>query len=283
MRNRARSAGIPCPDFVHVLNQDLVADWARRVKPPWVMKPRAQAAAIGIRKIHSHDELNSAIADLGDRHADVLLEQFVPGAVYHVDSIVFDNTVRFAIASRYRTPPMAVAHEGGIFVTQTLAADDPAAATLQALNARVLAAFGLRRGASHTEFIHGDDGAWYFLETSARVGGAYIVDVIEAATGLNLWRMWARAEIAGDDGAFEVPQAEQRTAGIVLSLARQDRPDTSGYDDPEVVKRIDKPHHAGLIVASANGARVASLLDGYTQRFFADFHASAPPPARAID
>ena len=283
MRNRARSAGIPCPEFVHVLNQVLVDQWARRVPPPWVMKPRSQAAAIGIRKIHSHGELSAAIADLGDTHAEVLLEQFVPGAVYHVDSIVFGKTVRFAIASRYRTPPMAVAHEGGIFVTQTLAADDPAAAVLQALNARVLETFGLRRGASHTEFIHGDNGEWYFLETSARVGGAYIVDVIEAATGVNLWRTWARAEVAGDDGAFDIPETPRRIAGIVLSLARQDRPDTSAYDDPEVVKRIVKPHHAGLIVASPSSDRVASLLGDYTQRFYTDFHASAPPPARAID
>ena len=28
------------------------------------------------------------------------------------------------MASRYGTPPMAVAHEGGIFVTRTLPADD---------------------------------------------------------------------------------------------------------------------------------------------------------------
>ncbi len=215
--------------------------------------------------------------------AKVLLEQFVSGSVYHVDSIVFDRTVQFAVASRYGTPPMAVAHEGGIFVTQTLDANDPAAAALLPLNARVLDAFGLRRGASHTEFIRGDDGQWYFLETSARVGGAYIVDVVEAATGVNLWREWAKAEIAGDGGSYAPPKIVHQSAGIILSLARQENPDTSAYDAPEVVRRIRKAHHAGLIVASPDGARISMLLEDYTERFYRDFHASAPPPTRALD
>jgi biotin carboxylase len=283
MRNRAQSAGIPCPEFVHVLNLQTVAEWVERVPPPWVLKPRSQAAAIGIRKIRSHDELWEAVNGLGDAHGEVLLEAFVRGTVYHVDSIVFDRLVRFAAASRYRTPPMTVAHEGGIFVTQTLDANDPAAGPLQALNTRVLESFGLRRGASHTEFIHGEDGEWHFLETSARVGGAYIVDVVEAATGINLWRDWAKAEIAGDDGTYEPEVGRHRSAGIILSLARQEDPDTSAYDDPEVIKRIRKPHHAGLIVASPSAHRVATLLDAYVPRFYTDFHATAPPPDRALD
>ena len=62
---------------------------------------------------------------LGDNRADFLLEQFIPGDVFHVDSIVFNLNVRFACASRYETPPLVVAHEAGIFVTRTLAANDP--------------------------------------------------------------------------------------------------------------------------------------------------------------
>ena len=174
------------PEFVHVLNYEAINEWTARVPAPWVLKPRSQAAAIGIRKLHSADELWRTLEALGDAQAEYLLEQFVPGDVFHVDSIAFGRQVRFAVASRYRMPPMAVAHEGGIFVTRTLNATDPAAPPLQQLNARVLDTFGLLRGASHTEFIRATDGTWYFLETSARVGGAFIVDVVEAATGVNL-------------------------------------------------------------------------------------------------
>jgi biotin carboxylase len=283
MRAQARAAAIPCPDFVHVLHHATINDWIERVPAPWVLKPRSQAAAIGIRKLFTPDELWRTIDALGDSQPDYLLERFVPGDVFHVDSIVFGDAVRFSTASRYRTPPMAVAHEGGIFVTSTLYEDDTETAPLRALNERVLTTFGLRRGASHTEFIRAATGDYYFLETSARVGGAYIVDVVEAATGLNLWREWARAEIAGEGGVYDPSPAPPRQAGIVLSLARQEAPDTSGYTDPEIVLRIRKPHHAGLIVASETPGRVGTLLDLYVSRFQADFHASAPPPERPLD
>jgi biotin carboxylase len=283
MRSRARSGGIRCPDFVQVLNNERIREWTSRIPPPWVMKPRSQAAAVGIKKLRSPDELWQAIDALGDGHADYLLEQFVPGDVFHVDSIVFNRQPVFAMVSRYATPPMAVAHEGGIFVTRTLPADHAIVEPLREMNARVLTSFGLRQGVSHTEFIRGADGELYFLETSARVGGAFIVDVIEAASGINLWREWARVEIAGEDGAYELPAPESRHAGIVLSLARQEHPDTSAYTAPEIVQRIRKKHHAGLIVASPSPDRVAELLDETVARFYQDFHASAPAPDRPVE
>ena len=283
MRARARAANIPCPDFVHVVNHDAIHEWTARVTPPWVLKPRSQAAAIGIKKVASVQELWQILDTLGDERPEYLLEQFIAGDVYHVDSLIFDRRVVFAAASRYGTPPMAVAHEGGIFVTRTLSDDDPTTQRLKAINARLLDSFGMLRGVSHTEFIRGRDGELYFLETSARVGGAYIVDVVEAATGVNLWREWAKIEIAGEHGAYEPPQPTAGYAGIVLSLARQPEPDTSAYTDAEIVMRVEKRHHAGLIVAAGDEQRVRELVESYASRFYRDFHASAPAPERATD
>jgi len=283
MRSRARAAGIPCPEFVHVLNDIAITEWTSRVTPPWVLKPRGQAAAIGIHMMASAGQLWEAIHALGDARADYVLEQFVAGDVFHVDSLVFNRTVVFAVASAYGSPPMTVAHEGGIFVTRTLSAGDPLGGALKVANARVLDSFGLLHGVSHTEFIRGRDGQLYFLETSARVGGAFIVDVVEAATGVNLWREWAKIEIAGEHGGYFAPAARELSAGIVLSLARQEQPDLAGYVEPEIVQRIRKPHHAGLIVMSPDDRRVRELLDAYVARFYQDFHATAPPPERATD
>ena len=182
------------------------------------MKPRSQAAAVGIRKLHGADELWSAIEALGDGHADYLLEQFVPGDVFHVDSIVFDRQPVFAMVSRYATPPMAVAHEGGIFVTRTLPADDAVVAPLREMNTQVLTTFGLRQGVSHTEFIRGADGELHFLETSARVGGAFIVDVIEAASGR---QPVARVGEGGDCRRETAPTSCRRSrAGTPASCSR---------------------------------------------------------------
>jgi hypothetical protein len=199
--------------------------------------------------------------------------------VYHVDSIVWERDVLFHAAHKYGKPPMNIAHEGGVFTTRTLARDAREAAPLAALNREVLGAFGMVRGVTHSEFIRArEDGRWYFLETSARVGGAFIVDVIEAASGLNLWREWAHIEIAGEDQSYTLPPARSRYAGIVLTLAREPEPDTSGFTDPEIVMRIQKHHHAGLIVASEDSSRLDELLTRYAEQFQTEFMAWHPAP-----
>jgi hypothetical protein len=283
MRSRARAAGILCPEFVYVANDAAVSEWTEAVMPPWVLKPRGQAAAIGIKRIESTHNLWATLNGLGDARGDYVLEQFVAGDVFHVDSAVFNHQVVFASTSAYGSPPMTVAHEGGIFVTRTLEVDDPLSQALTAANARLLGAFGLVRGVSHTEFIRGRDGGLYFLETSARVGGAFIVDVVEAATGVNLWREWAKIEIAGERGEYALPPLRHRSAGIILSLARQEQPNMQAYNDTEIVRQIHKRHHAGLIVAADNERRVREILESYVTRFYQDFHTSAPVPERAVE
>ena len=162
----------------------------------------------------------------------------MPGDVCHVDSIVYENQMLFAVASQYGYPPLDVSHRGGIFTTRLLERGSPDAQALLAKNQRVLAAMGLLRGVSHTEFIKGDDGMLYFLETSARVGGAHIAELVEAATGLNLWGEWAKVEIAGGKLPYAPPPPANDYAALLVSLAKQEHPDTSAYDDPEIVWRM---------------------------------------------
>jgi len=278
MRMKAAEAEIPIPDFVHVLNHGEVAAFMERVPAPWVLKPRSMAGAIGIKKIHSAQELWSVVEALGDEQSRYLLERFVPGDIFHVDSILYEREVRFAIASGYGKPPLEVSHGGGIFTTRILERDSDTSRRLLAENERVMAGLGMLRGVSHTEYIVGrDDGRVYFLETSARVGGAHIADLVEAATGINLWAEWAKVELAGGKAEYAPPVPRNDYAGLLVSLARQEHPDTSQFNDPEVVWRMDRPNHVGLIVRSASPARVRELLDDYAARVARDYHAAAPP------
>ena len=185
--------------------------------------------------------------------------------------------------SRYGTPPFDVSHSGGVFTTRLLDRDTAEATNLLALNTRLLTTLGLVRGVSHSEYIRGADGRLVFLETSARVGGAHIADLLEAATGINMWAEWAKIEVAGGYAPYAVPPMRQDYGGLIVSLARQEAPDLSAYDDPEVVWRLEKPNHAGLVVRSPSAARVDELLARYTDRFKHDFVATLPAALTPYD
>ena len=281
MRVKARDHNIRVPEFVHVLNHDRLREYTARVPAPWMLKPRGEASAVGIKKVNDEGELWRALDELGDRQSFYLLEKYVPGDVYHVDSIVSDREVLFVAVSKYGVPPMDVAHYGGVSLTRTVSRESSEAQALEALNRELIQTLGLVRGVTHTEFIRGrDDGRFYFLETAARVGGANIAEVVEAATGVNLWAEWAKIEVAGEDGKYQLPPHREHYAGIVVSLARQEYPDTSSFRDPEIVWRLNKRHHAGLIVASPDPARVEQLLQDYARRFREEFLAIEPLPER---
>jgi biotin carboxylase len=277
MRTRALDRHIRVPDFVPVVNHDDIRYYLDHVSGPWVLKPRQEASAIGIKKINAPDELWPLLDQLGDNQSTYLLEKFVPGDVYHVDSVVSENEILFANVSKYGKPPMNVAH-GGVFTTFTVPRGSEDDKALRAINRDLIATLGLLRGVAHAEFIRAhEDGHFYFLECAARVGGAYINEMVETATGLNLWREWARIEITAGNGSYQLPPVREEYAGVILSLARQENPDTSAYNDPEVHLRIKKHHHAGLVLKSSHPDRIPALLENYARRFAEEFMAVEPP------
>jgi biotin carboxylase len=279
MRVGAREAGVLVPEFCRVLNYDELRAFMDRVPSPWLLKPRSEASSLGIRKIQEPEQLWRALDELGDRQSYFLLEQFVPGDIFHVDSIVNRSDVKFSVVHQYGRPPMQVMHEGGVFTTRTVGLDWR---ELTSLNSSLAPSLGMVRGVTHAEYIRAhEDGRYYFLEIAARVGGAFISELVEVSTGVNLWREWARLEVASLRGeTYELPSSFRSYAGSVLCLANTAEPDTSGFDAPEIVLRMKKHHHAGLIVRSDDAKRVKSLLDEYSGEFARRFLASMPPPEK---
>lgn len=282
MRSTARELGFLVPEFTGVFHYDDLRSYMSRMPGPWLLKPRAEASALGIRKITEPEQLWRALDELGDAQSYFLLEQFVPGDIFHVDSIVSDGRVVFAVVHQYGRPPMQVMHDGGVFTTRTVDRASEDWAALEELNARLAPGLGMERGVTHAEYIKAHaDGRFYFLEIAARVGGAFIADLVEQATGVNLWREWAKIEVADLRGLrYDAPEPRTDYAGSVLCLAKTASPDTSAFDAPEIVVRMQKHHHAGLIVRSAQAERVRELLENYSTAFAERFMAQMPPPAK---
>jgi len=280
MRVAARDAGFLVPDFVRVLNYDELRAYMDSVPAPWLLKPRSEASALGIKKIIGPEDLWPVLDQLGDSQSYFLMERFVPGDIFHVDSIVSEGKVIFSSVHQYGRPPMQVMHEGGVFTTRTVDRSSPEFAALTELNSRLAPALGMQRGVTHGEYIRAHaDGRFYFLEIAARVGGAFIADLVEHSTGINLWREWAKIEVAHlRNEEYKLPPTREDYAGSVLCLAKEEEPDTSAFNAPEIVYRIRKHHHAGLMVQSQSPQRVIQLLEEYSQAFANQFLATMPPP-----
>jgi biotin carboxylase len=282
MRIGAKESGFLVPPFCRVLNYDELRAYMDMVSAPWLLKPRSEASAVGIRKIEEPEQLWRALDELGDRQSHFILEQFVPGDIFHVDSIVNEGKVVFSAVHQYGRPPMQLMHGGGVFSTRTVDRASGDWKELTAMNAELAPALGMVRGVTHAEYIRAhEDGRYYFLEIAARVGGAFIADLVEVATGVNLWREWARIEVGNLRGEpYALPPVREEYAGSVLCLAQTAEPDTSAFNDPEIVVRMKKHHHAGLIVRSGDPERVRELLERYSAEFARLYLASMPPMER---
>ena len=263
MRQMAKDSGIDVPEFTSIFNDEVIDEFADKGPSPWVLKPRSEASATGIKKLNSKEELWEVVNTLGEERHKFLLESFKPGDVFHVDSLTFNKEIVFTSASQYLAPPMQVSHEGGVFRSKTLNRYSEEFKALEEANRKVLTNFGLQNGATHTEFIRGKaDGKWYFLETSSRVGGAHIPDLVEASSGINIWREWAKIEDALlRNKSYEVAKPTGFSAGLIIALAKELKPDYEEFECEEVVRFLQIDYHVGIVYKSDKMEMVQQRLD----------------------
>lgn len=278
MRMRADEHNIRIPGYSGLFTDHRIEEFLDASEPPWVVKPRTDAGALGIRKLYSKEDFwrwNEMHQE--DRYR-FLIEEFKPGAVYHVDTLLKSGKTLFTRTSQYLQPPFEVAHEGGVFRSHTMEIDHPDSLELKKLNDAVLSTFGLRFGASHTEFIkEHETGEFYFLETSARVGGAHLADMVEAASGINLWREWAKIELAElNREEYVLPKHREENGGIVVTLSKYAHPDYSAFDDSSIVWQLNKKYHIGLIFRHPSRKHILDLLDKHTQKIFEAYYTTVP-------
>lgn len=275
MRMRAKSCGISNPNFTSLFNDHDINTFADTIAPPWVLKPRSEASSAGIIKVYDKDSLWMHINEMGNNRFKYLVEQFRPGDVYHCDSLILNGKIIFSITSKYLTTPMEISQGGGVFRSANIQYDSADDIAIKNINEQVIKDFGLKHGAAHSEYIKcNEDGKIYFLETSSRVGGAHLAEMVAAASNINLWAEWAAIENALVKGLdYQLPKVKKGYAGIVLTLSKYQHPDLSTFSDEEVCFRVPLDYHAGLIVKSEIQERVLELLDDYADRLVKDFAA----------
>ncbi len=280
MRMQAEDNNIPVPAFSALFHNKDINHYLDTVPGPWIIKPRSEASATGIKKVYSKQEAWDHLDSLGQTRHNYLIESFKPGDVFHIDSLVLGGQVLFERCSQYLSTPFEVAHGGGIFRSVTVEFGSLDEQALSLINHQVVSAFGLKFSAVHTEVIKCGDGNYYFLETASRVGGAHLAEMVEYSSGINLWKEWAKIETAvGNKTKYKLPKVSKNYSGILITLSNQKHPDMSIFTDSEVVWTMDEEYHIGVIVKAKTQKKVIQLLDKYAAMVHQlGLHASAPAP-----
>lgn len=278
MRTKAVHSDIKVPPFSALFNDAEIASFLVENQPPWLIKPRGEASAVGIEKCYTDEQVWNVLDVLGQERYNYLIEGFIEGDVYHVDSLSFDGKAVFSQVSQYLETPMRVAHSGGIFRTKTLSDKIPFNKALRKVNQNLLKAFGMEYSASHAEFIYSPvDKKFYFVEIASRVGGAHISDMIQVASNVNIWGEWAIIEdCALKKIPYKLENVKNQNAGLIISLSRDEKADYSAFNAPEVAWKLSLPYHIGLIISSPNQDRVDELMEKYTTIIQNQFFTSAP-------
>lgn len=281
MRVQAEDNQIPVPGFSALFNDLEITNFLENTTGPWLVKPRSEASSSGIKKVFSKNEAWDWIHGLGEGRHNFLIETFKPGDVYHIDSLIINKEVVFERCSQYLSTPFEVAHGGGIFRSVTVEFGSLDQQALSLINHQVMKAFGMKFSASHTEVIKcHEDGNYYFLETASRVGGAHLAEMVEASSGINIWKEWAKIETAvAEKKPYILPKIEKKYSGILISLSSHQWPNMDVFDDKEIFWKMNEEYHVGLIVKADSRERVIELLDKYAKMVFdLGLHASAPAP-----
>jgi len=141
-----------------------------------------------MKKIRTPDELWPWLDRLGDDNRPIYWNNSSRAAFFTWTASSASARILFAEAHAYGAPPSTF-HTVEASHDAHTSSRSGETVQLHNLNRNLMQVLGLVRGVTHAEFLKAHaTGKIYFLEIAARVGGAYIVDVIEAATGVNLWR-----------------------------------------------------------------------------------------------
>ncbi|MDV8022645.1 acetyl-CoA carboxylase biotin carboxylase subunit family protein [Rhodococcus sp. IEGM 1330] len=178
MKSFARKAGLRCADSVPVdLRSEVAPLLARHGKV--VVKPRDGAGSAGVHILDGPDDLALLPADIENHQA----EEFIEGAMIHVDAAVQHGRVVVSVVSRYLDSTLS--HTDGRPLGSVVSEDPRLRSDALSMLDSVVLGFEIDHAVVHLEAFVVDDGL-VFNEIACRAGGGSIVETVTAHTGYNL-------------------------------------------------------------------------------------------------
>lgn len=179
-RELFRRAGLAQPEFFHARDVAAAVGFAAD-RFPVVLKPLSGMGSRSVQVITDEAGLRDWAAS---QDGSFLVEAFLDGPEVSVEAVVVDGAVVFSNVTAKTVTELPFRVELAHHVPAAIAPGEQEA--IRTVLTAVIGAMGMSTGIVHLELIVGPDGP-YIVEIATRTPGDYLMDVIEAATGIDLY------------------------------------------------------------------------------------------------
>lgn len=212
MTGALRDAGLRVPRSCPAASLDEAAAAARTLGFPVVVKPVDNQGGRGVGIVRDSADLPTAYAAAlaCSRSGRVIVQEFLCGTEVIVDSLVVDRRVfRLGVARKAQFDDNPTISRR---ITYGASAASPSVEAIDAINAAVIEALGIRQGLVHAEYLIDDNGAAP-VDVAARGGGVMIYPVVlPHVSGVDA--MDAAIRLALGETVIPVPLPRPRAANI---------------------------------------------------------------------
>ena len=194
MKERLAAAGVRVPRFARAHTVDGVLEAARAIGYPVVLKPVAGAGTADTWRVDDEGQAQAKLATMS-HVAEVSIEEFIDGSEFTYDVVAIDGKAVFESVTQYHPPPLQGRTIQWISPAQITVRDPyiPALEVGIALGRQVLEALRMGTGFAHMEWFKNRQGEAVFSEIACRSGGGKLMDAINYANDIDIYREWARA------------------------------------------------------------------------------------------
>ncbi|KXF54531.1 carboxylate--amine ligase [Rhodococcus sp. SC4] len=193
MKELAQAAGLLVPAFAPVRQPADIVDFMAANPGRVVVKPRSGSGSTGVYVLDSPAQATGLADTVTATPYEV--EEFVDGAVHHVDAFRVAGDPVAAIASRYTGQGCLEHWTDAPFGSRSVDTTDPVCARLVDETWRLVDALGSPPTICvHAEFFVTADGDIVLCEVAARIGGGPIPTMLRHVLGIDPRHLWARVE-----------------------------------------------------------------------------------------
>jgi biotin carboxylase len=218
MKERVAAAGLRVPHSARAHRDEEIRAFAQRHGFPLIVKPVDGAGSANTFRVGSPQELDHALSQIRSL-PEASVEEFVTGQEFTYETVCVDGKPLFESVSAYY-PNVLEARKQEWISPIIFTFRDPYRTDLATgvrMGRDVLRTLGMGTGFSHMEWFRDSAGQAIFGEVACRPPGANMVDLMNYANDLDLFREWARVAV---DGRFGESLARPWNAAIVFKRAR---------------------------------------------------------------